>query len=276
VSKLEGSEGPTAEGLERGFKCQVCGKVFKNSRALASHIHYRHPGHGEGRGEALDLKQEFTALLTDVGVKPGRSKVIADIFFDMGGDDLSKLDELLRLAAVGNPQRALVLKRWGQRIGKSVPESLLKEGSAAGSEDYILEAYDRLTQAELKQLLLEDLRARIEERRRRLKPEEEEAEPRWKPPKYEPICPCTTPEVYGRVVPMGDRLALYCTAKDRPCVFYGVVELTTCSNCRHSFRIDHVPLGAEFTCPSCGTTYVKDHFSPTVQLCRMWMPVGWH
>ena len=88
----------------------------------------------------------------------------------MGGDSIEKLDEVLRLAGITNPQKALILKRWGQRVGKIVPEELLKE-KVEEKEDSIFKAYDTMVQTELRELLIEDLRTKIEERKRKLKEE---------------------------------------------------------------------------------------------------------
>jgi len=150
-------------------RCPVCGKIFANSRALGSHMHYVHREEGVGSRESLDLREDFLEILRDVGIKT-KAKTIADIFFDMGGDSIEKLDEVLRLAGITNPQRALILKRWGQRVGKNVPEELLKE-KVEEKEDSVFKAYDTMVQTELRELLIEDLRTKIEERKRKLKEE---------------------------------------------------------------------------------------------------------
>jgi hypothetical protein len=159
----------------QGSKCLICGREFSNSRALGSHMRYKHGRAGVGGGgsdESLDLKQDFSEILRDVGIKT-RAKTVANIFFDMGADSLEKLEEVLRLAGISNPQRALILKRWSQRVGKTVPEELLREKDEGKTEaDTIFKAYDMMVQSELRGLLVEDLRTKIEERKRRLKGED--------------------------------------------------------------------------------------------------------
>jgi hypothetical protein len=58
-------------------------------------------------------------------------------------------------------------------VGKPLPEKLLqdKPSEEAGS-DAVLEVYDKITQSELRELLIEDIRTKIEERKKKLKGED--------------------------------------------------------------------------------------------------------
>ncbi|MEM2351244.1 MAG: hypothetical protein QXT26_02435 [Thermoproteota archaeon] len=167
----------------------------------------------------------------------------------MGADDLAKLSELLNLAGVTNPQKALIVKRWGQKIGKEPPPELVK--AEEREEDSLFKAYEKLREDELRELLMEDLKLKVEERKRRLGPEEPKKEE-----KGLEACPCTTP--FGYVVFGQDgRMTYFCTLKQRPCPFYAPVELATCNYCHLDVRIDGVPMGAPFRCPRCGAEYIK-------------------
>ena len=238
---------------ETAYTCKVCGKSFSNSRALGSHMHYKH-GSREGGGEILDLKEEFRELLMDLGIKAGKSRVLSDIYFDLDPQDLEKLDELLRLSGITNPVRGLILQRWSQRVGKPLPKDLLKESTEESSEP-IFELYDKMAQHELRQLLLEDLRSRIEERRHKLGLKE----PRRDEEKgLEVRCPCMVPLGYV-VFGQDGGMTHFCTLKQKPCPFYAPVELATCSHCHLDIRIDGLPIGAPFMCPRCGAEHIKTH-----------------
>ena len=237
---------------ETAYTCKVCGKSFSNSRALGSHMHYKH-GSGEGGGEALDLKSDFESILRDVGIRQ-RAKTIADIYFDMGADDLTKLNELLNLAGITNPQKALILKRWGQKIGKEPPPELVK--AEGREEDSLFKAYEKFRENELRELLMEDLRLKIEERKKKLGLEETKKGGGGEIVKVP--CPCLFP--IGHVLFGQDgRMTYFCASKQGPCPFYAPVELATCSHCHLDIRIDGLPMGAPFMCPRCGAEYIKTH-----------------
>jgi hypothetical protein len=71
----------------------------------------------------------------------------------MSADALEKLEEVLRLAGITNPQRALILKRWSQKVGKPLPEKILQEKPFEEiASDAVLEVYDKKTQSELQEL----------------------------------------------------------------------------------------------------------------------------
>ena len=53
--------------------------------------------------------------------------------------------------------------RWGQRIGKEPSEDLTRDEKVKGGN--LFDAYDRIMEAKMKELLMEDLRARIESKR---------------------------------------------------------------------------------------------------------------
>ena len=99
------------------YGCDVCGQKFKSSQALGSHLKYKHGGREIRDDGGLDMKGDFTQLLSDLGIRKSR-QTLADIFFDLGVDSLSNLEYVLRLAGITNPAKTLILTRWGQRIGQ--------------------------------------------------------------------------------------------------------------------------------------------------------------
>ena len=144
------------------YKCDVCGQKFKSSQALGSHLKYKHGGEGVRDDTGLDLKADFSRILQDLGVRKGR-QTLADIFFDLGADDLGNLEYVLRIAGVSNPAKTLVVTRWGQRIGKKPSEDLIRGEEERGGG--LFGAYDQILEAEMKELLIADMRERIDRKR---------------------------------------------------------------------------------------------------------------
>lgn len=166
-------------------KCPICGREFQNKRALGSHMRYIHgvPGkharirrEGGGGGEkeiskeALNLREKLIEILTDVGVRKGANTIV-DTFLELGGEDLKKLDELLRIAGVPATSRRLVLERYGQIIGVEPPkpmEQTKEDKTKEDKESDIFKIYEEITKRELQELLIEDLKTKIEERKKNL------------------------------------------------------------------------------------------------------------
>jgi hypothetical protein len=109
------------------------------------------------------MKADFIKILQDLGVRKGR-QTLADIFFDLGADSLTNLEYVLRLAGVTNPAKTLVVTRWGQRIGKKPAEDLVQGEEKRGNDPF--DAYDRILEAEMKELLIADMRERIDRKSR--------------------------------------------------------------------------------------------------------------
>ncbi|MET1124585.1 MAG: C2H2-type zinc finger protein [Archaeoglobaceae archaeon] len=146
------------------LKCEICGKEFKNKRALGSHMHYVHKDKGEkGDREPIDLKEKLIEILRDFKVVRGANTIV-DIFFELGGNDLRKLDELLRLNGVSAPIRKLVIERYAQIAGLEIPKNI-SEKEEDYEESEFLRVYDILAKRGLQDLLIEDLKMRIEERK---------------------------------------------------------------------------------------------------------------
>lgn len=144
------------------YVCEACGQKFKSSQALGSHLKYKHGGRESRDDGGLDMKADFLKILGDLGVRKGR-QTLADIFFDLGADSLSNLEYVLQLSGVTNPAKTLVLTRWGQRIGKKPSQDLIGAEEARGGD--MFGAYDQILEAEMKELLIADLRERIESKR---------------------------------------------------------------------------------------------------------------
>lgn len=237
------------------IKCEICGKEFKNTRALGSHMHYVH-GKGGKRTynkeskESINLREKLIEILKDVGVKKAVN-TITDIFFELGGEDLSKLDELLRLTGVPATSRKLVLERYGQLIGKEAPKDV--EDTKDETESDFLRLYEVMTKRELQELLIEDLKTRIEERKKKLgldkeREKEEEKEDADIMPNVEPriYCPCPDPRFGTNIIPTQNGFSLYCNIKDRFCYHYNVIESTRCWRCGAIIRVDTIPIGYPF------------------------------
>lgn len=236
------------------YECDVCKKSFRTKQALASHQRYRHPARvgsvREEEGAVLDLKQDFKKILADVGVGKIRN-VIADVVFDYGSDDLEKVENVLRQAGVGNPAKTMILVRWGQRVGSKIPEKLLKDETKRGND--IFDVYDRMMQEDMRTLIMEDLKARIEEKRGKKDRRVDEGEglrdklseilselrlqgraqrERQRPPHMGNCAwPCDDP------------------SHSPSCMI--------CGNCGFHGYIDHILPDRVFSCPECGVRYVN-------------------
>lgn len=153
------------------YDCEICGKKFRTPQALGSHRKYKHGGVGIRDDEGLDMKADFIRILQDLGVRKAR-QTLADIFFDLGADSLANLEHVLRISGVTNPAKTLVVTRWGQRIGKKPAEDLVQGEEKRGGDPF--DAYDRILEAEMKELLIADMRERINSRNRaRVKKDDE-------------------------------------------------------------------------------------------------------
>ena len=236
------------------YECDVCGEDFETSQALGSHRRYKH---GEGGGDdSLDLKEDLKRILKDVGLRK-RGATITDIFFDLGADNIQNLEYVLRKAGVTNPAKALILMRWGQRIDEEPSEELLKGEERRGR--HVFEAYDRIMEAEMRELLMEDLRARIDRRRgekqkgtdesKGLKDKLDEIlfELKWRETERRPLRKRRRP-------PRGRLRARDCQDPLHP------LDCVVCGNCGYHGSIDRILLGETFVCPRCGPGYVRDHY----------------
>lgn len=264
VHKMGASKG-NKERSEGKFQCAECRMVFETSQALGSHRKYKHgdKGRQSTSREGLDLKNAFINLLHDVGVKRG-AKTIAEIYLGAGGDSLEDLDSILRLAGVSNPARTLVHRRWSQMIGKEFDEALLKSESPAKRKlTDVFELSERMRETELQELMMEDFRSRIEERRRKIRALEgnalhEKIESLQKEirdlslsqtlsrrpePRLSPQLPPRTRDVYA--YPCSDPW------HGRQCVI--------CGNCGFHGTIEQIPVGGSFGCPRCQIDYSRDH-----------------
>jgi len=266
------------------FKCEICGKEFKNKRALGSHKRYKHgiKKNEKGKGgidiledtipaeDSIDLRDELLKIMSDLGVKRG-ARTIIDIFFDYGGEDLNKLDELLKLVGVPVNIRKIIIERYAQRIGKSEEaKKIVQEDEKENDEDDILKIYEFIERRELKRLLLEDLKLRIAEKRKELGlDKEEDKERESKEEKEEELeinygislhhrspCPCSNPSIWCSIHYVGDEPKLYCSLMSILCPYYTPVELMQCQ-CGLMFNISNIKLNDPFRCPKCGYDYIK-------------------
>jgi len=205
--------------------------------------------------EGLDLKNAFVSLLNDVGVRKG-ARTIAEIYFGTGGDSMENLDRILRIAGVSNPARSLVLKRWSQRVNTQVGENLLRsESYDQGSTSDVFEAYERIRESDLKELLMEDLRTRIEERRKKghipnedvllrklNKISDELEELKFSQRALRPLA--SRPRSPSEPT---SSFAYHCYNRhhSQPCA--------ECGRCGYHGSIASIPIGGDFTCPKCET-----------------------
>ncbi len=224
--------------------------------------HAKRVSHEQGK-EALDLKSAFVDLLSDVGVKKG-SRTLADIYFDSGGDSLEELDRVLRMSGVSNPARSLIIRRWAQRVNKQVEASLLRsEKSPDPSPSSVFEAYERIRESDLKEVLLEDLRSRIAERRRkgntlngdfvsiinRLTEQVRELKSSME----------TQQQIVSRRMPAQP------PSKPAPSSAFPCFNpnhspfCMSCGRCGRHGSILNVRIGEDFDCPICGAWYFRDY-----------------
>ncbi|UCE96917.1 MAG: hypothetical protein JSV51_04870 [Candidatus Bathyarchaeota archaeon] len=253
------------ERSENEFQCTECGIVFETSQARGSHMKYKHGAKGRQSTsrEGLDLKNAFVSLLQNVGVKRG-AKTIAEIFLGAGGDSLENLDSILRLAGVSNPARNLVRRRWSQMIGKEFDEAFLKSESPAKRKlTDVFELSERMRETELQELMMEDFRSRIEERRRKNKTLEENALNEKIESLQQQIRDLRLSQTLSRQPELllspqfpphtRDVYAYPCTDPwhGRQCV--------VCGNCGFHGSIEKIPIGGGFVCPRCQIDYFRDH-----------------
>ena len=253
---------------EGEFRCPECGSKFETSQALGSHVKFRHEGKGvpSSSGEALDLKHDFAGLLEDVGVRRG-TKTIADIFFGLGADSPENLDGILRLAGITNPAKALILRRWAQRVNIEIPEELLRGKESEERKGDVFEAYEKVREAELSELLMEDLRTRIKERRRQSSGGDETKILLDKLEKLENEVKdfksmqnaAESPEHRQLLVPPYPREHRQLETVVHSC--NNPYHLQPCFVCRCGFHgsIRYVPIGSHFSCPWCGKRYFRGY-----------------
>jgi len=252
---------------DQKLKCSECGAVFGTSQALGSHVKYRHGSKKDAPPrEGLDLKNGFVDLLHDVGIRRG-ARTIAEIYFGTGGDSMENLDRILRLAGVSNPARSLILKRWSQRVNKQVGENLLRsEKLDQRRSGNVFEAYERMRESELQELLMEDLRSRIEERRKK----------KGRAPSDEDIILRMIDKLSGEVkeLRLSQTVSRPLASRRMPSQLpaqptrsraydcddpYHSELCVICGRCGFHGSIARIPIGETFYCPICGASYVRDH-----------------
>ncbi|MEM4311740.1 MAG: hypothetical protein QXX95_05065 [Nitrososphaerales archaeon] len=166
-----------------GFRCLKCGKGIASAPGLGPHLTACYGvgvGAGMEREGAKALPDEYDALvklLEDHGVR--FSKPIADLMGYRGWDDLKALQNYLELSGVRRDRKTLILEAWSRHRGKEPPKSILEERKREEKEGDVFALYDEVTRRELQQMMLEDLRLRLEEllERRRKGLEAEEGPP---------------------------------------------------------------------------------------------------
>jgi hypothetical protein len=266
---------------EKRFECPECGMKFSTTQGLGSHVKYCPARKREGKdassssGEALDLKHDFLRMLEDVGVRRG-TKTIVDLFFQLGPDSSENLDTVLRLAGVTNPAKALILRSWSQRTGTEVSETLLRGKEMEEQTGDFFGIYNKAREAELSDLLMEDLRSRIKERRRQsgggdefklLLDKFEKMENELKDLRAQSTQNTTedyehTRDYDHRQLPMPHDLYPQRRSKHSTHPCYNPHHLQPCIVCGHcGFHgtIRYIPLGSPFDCPQCGERYLRDH-----------------
>ena len=260
-----GGKGKVSEGK---FKCSECGADFETSQALGSHAKYKHGSKKNAPPrEGLDLKNAFVDLLHDVGVRRG-ARTIAEIYFGTGGDSMESLDRILRLAGVSNPARSLILKRWSQRVNKQVGETLLRsEKLEQRRSGGVFEAYERMRESELQELLMDDLRTRIEERRKKKgrAPSDENIVLRMIDKLSEEVRELRLSQTISRPL-ASRRMPSELPAQPTRSYAYDCDDLNhsefcvVCGECGFHGSIAWVPIGETFSCPICRASWIRDHW----------------
>ena len=117
-------------------KCPHCGNEFKNTRALGSHIKYKHSSTPQGKEaeekEVPDAANDFELLLNDYGVK--RAPIIVKNIAATGSPNVfDNPQEMAKKLArwsrdIAPMYRASILEHWFKSRGIILPEELLAGG----------------------------------------------------------------------------------------------------------------------------------------------------
>jgi len=231
--------------------CEICGKDFKSPQALSSHLRYKHSNQEDDRG-VMNLKEDFRGILKDLGIKKARN-VISDIFFDIGADDIENLENVLRKAGVTNPTKSLIILRWSQRIGKKPPEELLKDETKRGARSSVFEVYDRLMETEMKELLMQDVKARIAKKsgaHDKRHEETEELRALFYKLLLELRSQRRTLDREGQMSQRRGYRAWFCQDSRHPS------DCVVCGNCGCHLLSAHIPPGGLLVCPRCRAEYL--------------------
>jgi len=126
------------------YRCRACGNIFRSAKEKpqctnkAENCNSRdveplsEEEYNEAKGKEpiapspLDPSRRFNDILRDMGLRQGR-EVITNVFFSGNTDDPLHLDNILKLAQVGHPQRKLIIAAWygelPDKIKKKIDES---------------------------------------------------------------------------------------------------------------------------------------------------------
>lgn len=86
---------------------------------------------------------------------------------------------------------------------------------------------------------------------RKPEPEPQEREP-------ESRCPCAFPTMLNSVTdPASGRRVLFCSIKEKACMFYHLAFVAPCSQCGTPLDASSLQMGATFQCPRCGAGLVR-------------------
>jgi len=156
----KGCEKEVKEMAEK-LKCPYCEAEFKNSRALGSHVRYKHPRElglatppqeEPEEKEVPDAARDFELLLNDYGVT--KAPIIVKNIAATGSSDVFDDPKQLAKKLAKWPRdmapmyRASILERWLKSRGIILPEELLEE---IGMEEEEKKERAKKTEAEKKQ-----------------------------------------------------------------------------------------------------------------------------
>jgi hypothetical protein len=174
----------TSEGVEV-VKCLHCGRQLQSKAGLGPHLTVcakPKPERGGG-GHTMQVaevsvpeeKDVLKDILIKFGVKENRAEGIADLMSYAGWDNYGELRYYLDCAGVNPDRVALILKAWSNHRGTAVPHELFKKTKPEKEyESSVFGLYDEFARRELQELMLEDMRMRIEERLEKKRREMEE------------------------------------------------------------------------------------------------------
>jgi len=169
----------------------------------------------------------------------------------MGADDLKNLEYILNKAGVTNPSRSMIMMRWSQRIGEEIPKESLKDEAKRASD--VFEAFDRLAELEMRDLLLEKLRARTEKKNGEKTKRIDESEG-LKDKMAEILSELRLQRRAQRERQRPPHMGNCAWPCDDPS---HSPSCMICGNCGFHGYIDHILPDRVFSCPECGVRYVN-------------------
>lgn len=156
----------------------------------------------------------------------------------------------------------------GQRINRDVPESLLSGKESEDRTGDVWDAYNRLRESELTEVLMDDLKSRIMERRRQSSGVDETKILVDKIEKlereindWEAVQNAAARHEQRQLfippdLPQQHRSEHHTYPCDDP---NHTPSCIVCGRCGFHGTLRNIPIGGHFNCPECGARYFRDH-----------------